>query len=230
VGLVVIGIFSWGLLWLVHRFRGNLLAKLPSQYHALALLFFCAVALFAALVALVERDGAHARARLPAIRTLEELRALPARAEIAVVGRVSPSLPLAYYGKYVVYTEHGNPWTDALLSGTAALELALPDGEVALANTSYRIANWHVDGMENFVYGLMRDDPVVVHASTDGDRILARRVVLGTEEDFAAFERGSVALHPYLAAAFIANAFAWAGYSIAGFLTVRRRIRSVARV
>jgi hypothetical protein len=239
VGYVFTAIFLWALLWLAYRFRGFLFAKLPSGRHALLFLTLAGLALLVALVALVERDAAHARTRLPAISTLAEFRELPAGAEMALVGRVSSKLPLAFYDRYVVYTEHGNPATDALLSGTAALTIAVPDGEIEFANTSYRIANWHGDGQDgrvaDSVYGLMRDDPVVVHAERAGegtrqaaDRVFARRVVLGSHEDYARFERRSVAIHPYAAVALLANALGWAAFSIAGFLAARRRVRVTA--
>ena len=226
MGLVIVSALLWGLMWVVSRHRRALFAKLPAPKHALVLLFFAAMALFAALVALADYGGAHARAGLSPIRTVSDLRATPEGVEVAVVGHVSPDLPLAYYDRFVVYTEHGNPATEALLSGTPGLTIVLPNGEqVAIANTSYRIADWHADGMTDFVYGLMRDDPVVVHAVRSGDRLLAKRVLLGTHDEFVAFERRSVVLSPYFAVVLVANALAWTGLAVAGFLAVRRRVR-----
>lgn len=225
MALVVVTALLWGFTWLVYRFRKQLVAKLPSQEHALVLLFFSAMALFAALVALADYGAAQGRANLPVVRTLNELRAVPDGAEAAVVGRVSPDLPLAYYDKFVVYTDHSNPATDALLSGTPALRIALLDGETSISNTSYRTADWHADGVDSFVYGLMRDDPVVVHAARAGDGLVARRVLRGEHRDFVAYERWSVVLNPYLAAGFAANALVWCALAVAGYLAVRRRGR-----
>lgn len=234
MGFFLVAVLLWGVFWLVTRFRAFLFSRLPSPKHALVFAFFGVLAIFVLLLTWIAYDEAIARSNLPVVRSLAEVRQLPARTEIALVGRVSPSLPLAYYDEFVVYTTDG---AYGLMNGASDLTLELSDGQIQFANRSYQIDAWRLSGMDTF--GLMRDDPVVVYARVTragedyiamgpqppGEHIVALLVMLGTHDGYVRAQRRGVVLFPYIAVALAANSLAWFGLSVLGYFVRARKAK-----